>query len=69
MLMNTVFRKADLLEELEELEGKLKALQKNRANTLKQYQQKANNSTSKGLEVEEIQLQIENLNWKLKALF
>ena len=66
--MNTVFRKSELLAELDELKGRLKDLQSSRVDTLRAYQNK-NNSQEPNLEVEDIQLRIENLTWKIDSLF
>lgn len=66
--MNTVFRKSELLAELDELKGRLKDLQSSRVDTLRAYQ-KQNNVQDKDLEVEDIQLKIENLTWKIDSLF
>jgi uncharacterized protein YecE (DUF72 family) len=65
--MNTVFRQTELKEELKDLQRRVKELQSSRAGVLKSFQNKVNGD--KNIELEELQLKIENVNWKLNSLF
>lgn len=63
--MKTVYRKDDLLSAKQELQKRLRSLQNNRRSTLK----KAMTTTVNDNELEELTLQLEKIDWKLKALF
>lgn len=65
--MDTVYRRADLLNEKQDLEKRLKNLQNNRAKLLRSAMSKDNNESNS--EIEELTLQLEKVDWKLNALF
>lgn len=67
--MKTIFSKEELHQELKELKKRMSEVQSKRVNLMKKFNKKSDADTETKAELHELELKIENVNWKLDSLF
>lgn len=67
--MKTVFSKDELRQELQQLKKEMIKEQSRRVNLLKKFNKKSDEDSSYQARLHELELKIENVNWKLNSLF